>query len=274
MYNPFELTLIIYKNSFAWNIFLAILKGFLYFCKIMDVSVIIVNYNTLHVLRPCLDSIIEQTTGIDYEIIVVDNGSTDGSIEALSNDDRITLIATGENLGFGKANNKGLLYARGEYIFFLNSDTLLMNNAIKQLYDFATHYQGKLGALGCVLEDRKGNKIHSYGSFPKMRDDLQKYIVIPLLKGFRLYRQPATLYPDEWMKVDYVTGADLLSVVWCSKNVEPSIPPSSCIVRSQRWNTVSGRTDMIMSCLTVLGLFTWKEKAARQEILQNSLETH
>lgn len=175
----------------------------------MDVSIIIVNYNTLHVLRPCLDSIIEQTTGIDYEIIVVDNGSTDGSIEALSNDDRITLIATGENLGFGKANNKGLLYARGEYIFFLNSDTLLVNNAIKQLYDFATHYQGKLGALGCVLEDRKGNKIHSYGSFPKMRDDLQKYIVIPLLKGFCLYRQPATLYPDEWMKVDYITGADL-----------------------------------------------------------------
>ena len=58
----------------------------------MNVSVIIVNYNTLHVLRPCLDSIIEQTTGIDYEIIVVDNGSTDGSIEALSADSRITLI--------------------------------------------------------------------------------------------------------------------------------------------------------------------------------------
>ena len=47
----------------------------------MNVSIIIVNYNTLHVLRPCLDSIIEQTFGIDYEIIVVDNGSTDASIE-------------------------------------------------------------------------------------------------------------------------------------------------------------------------------------------------
>ena len=105
--------------------------------KIADISIIIVNYNTLHVLRPCLDSIIEQTIGIDYEIIVVDNGSTDGSIEALSADSRITLISTGENLGFGRANNKGLEQAKGEYIFFLNSDTLLKNNAVKMLYDFA-----------------------------------------------------------------------------------------------------------------------------------------
>ena len=107
--------------------------------KIADVSIIIVNYNTLHVLRPCLDSIIEQTIGIDYEIIVVDNGSTDGSIEALSDDSRVTLIPTGENLGFGRANNKGLEQAKGEYIFFLNSETLLKNNAIKMLYDFAKH---------------------------------------------------------------------------------------------------------------------------------------
>ena len=105
--------------------------------KIADISIIIVNYNTLHVLRPCLDSIIEQTIGIDYEIIVVDNGSTDGSIEELSSNSRVTFIPTGENLGFGRANNKGLEQAKGEYIFFLNSDTLLKNNAIKMLYDFA-----------------------------------------------------------------------------------------------------------------------------------------
>ena len=175
----------------------------------MNVSVIIVNYNTLHVLRPCLDSIIEQTIGIDYEIIVVDNGSTDGSIEALSNDSRITLIPTGENLGFGRANNKGLEQAKGEYIFFLNSDTLLKNNAIKMLYDFAKQYQGKLGALGCILEDRQGNRIHSYGQFPKMGNDFQKFLWIPILKGLRLYHQPAIEYPKHWMKVDYVTGADL-----------------------------------------------------------------
>ena len=191
------------------SIFFAAINRILYFCIIMKVSIIIVNYNTLHVLRPCLDSIIEQTIGIDYEIIVVDNGSTDGSIEALSADSRITLISTGENLGFGRANNKGLEQAKGEYIFFLNSDTLLKNNAIKMLYDFAKQYQGKLGALGCVLENRQGNRIHSYGQFPKMGNDFQKFLWIPILKGLRLYHQPAIEYPEHWMKVDYVTGADL-----------------------------------------------------------------
>ena len=175
----------------------------------MNVSVIIVNYNTLHVLRPCLDSLIEQTNGIDYEIIVVDNGSTDGSIEALAEDKRIVFIPTGKNLGFGKANNKGLEQAKGEYIFFLNSDTLLKNNALKMLYDFAKQYQGKLGAVGCVLEDRQGNRIHSYGQFPKMGNDFQKFLWLPILKGLHLYHQPAIEYPEHWMKVDFVTGADL-----------------------------------------------------------------
>ena len=175
----------------------------------IKVSIIIVNYNTLHVLQPCLDSIVEQTKDISYEIIVVDNGSTDGSIEVLSEDKRVTLVSTGENLGFGKANNKGLEYAHGEYIFFLNSDTLLKNNAIKMFYDFAKQYQEPLGAVGCVLEDRNGNKIHSYGHFPKMSDDFHKLIWTPILKALHLYKEPSVPYPEYWMKVDYVTGADL-----------------------------------------------------------------
>lgn len=175
----------------------------------MEVSVIIINYNTLHVLLPCIDSIMEHTSGVSFEIIVVDNGSTDGSAEILSKDERIRFAQAGSNLGFGKANNLGLTLASGEYIFFLNSDTLLRNNAIKIMYDFASQYNGRLGALGCVLQDRQGGRIHSYGNFPRMRDDLSKYILIPILKGLHLYRQPLPAYPDQWMKVDYVTGADL-----------------------------------------------------------------
>jgi len=175
----------------------------------VNVSIIIVNYNTLHVLKPCIDSIVNQTHDVEYEIIVVDNGSTDGSIEALSTDERVTLIPMGENLGFGRANNQGLKISKGKYIFFLNSDTLLKNNAIKMFYDFAENYQGRLGALGCILEDRKGNKIHSHGKFRKMNDDILEFLWIPILKGLHLYRKPIREYPEQWMKVDYITGADL-----------------------------------------------------------------
>ena len=157
--------------------------------QIVDVSIIIVNYNTLHVLQPCIDSIVNHTDGISYEIIVVDNGSTDGSIESLTSDQRVILIPTGENLGFGKANNRGLELAHGKYIFFLNSDTLLKNNAVKMLYDFAEQYQGQLGALGCILEDRQGDRIHSYGHFPKMRDDFRKLVWNPILKNVSSHTQ-------------------------------------------------------------------------------------
>jgi len=175
----------------------------------MDVSIIIVNYNTLHVLQPCLDSIAEHTEGVDYEIIVVDNASTDGSREQLSRDQRVTFLPLDENLGFGKANNYGLRAAKGDYIFFLNSDTLLLNNAVKLFHDFALSYSGKLGAMGCVLEDRNGQPVHSYGQFPKMRDDFGKLLWTPVLKGLHLYHAEPPRLPETWMPVDYVTGADL-----------------------------------------------------------------
>ena len=175
-----------------------------------DVSIIIVNYNTLHVLKPCIDSIVAHTTGVDYEIIVVDNGSTDGSADAMSSDSRIIWVPTGENLGFGKANNVGLEHARGEYVFFLNSDTLLRNNAISMMLDFSRNYKGKLGALGCILENKQGQTIHSYGNFPRMRDDFQKLVWIPVKKALHLYSEILPALPEEYMAVDYVTGADLM----------------------------------------------------------------
>lgn len=102
----------------------------------MDISIIIVNYNSARMVADCINSIAEKTEGVGYEIIVVDNASKDHSVALLEKafGSQITVIASDINLGFGKANNLGVMYASGKYLFFLNPDTILVNNAIQYLY--------------------------------------------------------------------------------------------------------------------------------------------
>ena len=91
----------------------------------MDVSVIIVTYNTCEMTINCINSVIQKTENLDYEIILVDNASQDESYSTFSQDARIRYIYSEKNLGFGKANNLGAKFAKGRYLFLLNSDTLL-----------------------------------------------------------------------------------------------------------------------------------------------------
>ena len=103
----------------------------------MDVSVIIVNYNTYRLLSECLETLYAQTIGIQFEVIVVDNASNDDSEKNITKlYPQVKWLNSGSNIGFGRANNLGYSYASGKYIFLLNSDTLLANNAIKAFYDY------------------------------------------------------------------------------------------------------------------------------------------
>lgn len=103
----------------------------------IPVSIIIVNFNTAGLLDDCIGSVIDNTNGVDYEIIVVDNNSEVGSVNYLiSKYPEVRFIFSEENLGFGRANNLGVSYANGKYLFFLNPDTLLLNNTISILYEF------------------------------------------------------------------------------------------------------------------------------------------
>ena len=103
-----------------------------------QVSIIIVNYNTKELTKKAIQAVFDKTEGVEYEIIVVDNDSKAGSAEELKKtfQDKITIIEPKENLGFGRANNLGMKQAQGKYIFLLNSDTELINNAIKIFYDY------------------------------------------------------------------------------------------------------------------------------------------
>lgn len=131
----------------------------------MDVSIIIVNYNTLQLTQNCIESIVEKTTEIEYEIIVVDNASTDGSREMLSQDSRIKYIYSDSNGGFGYGNNRGMELAQGKYFLLLNSDTLLINNAVKEFYDYAESHHPKT-VYGCYLEGEDGSYRGSFHFFP------------------------------------------------------------------------------------------------------------
>ena len=187
----------------------------------VEVSVIIVNYKTCELLRNCLRSVFEQTKDVSFEVIVSDNGSEDGSVEMVRNEfPQVVLVENKANLGFGAANNRGLDVAKGEFVFYLNSDTLLLNNAIKDFCDYwKTHEDEHLGALGCNLVDAEGLLTESYGVFPKkgkllkaMVHHLAAFTVKNVMKFFHMdfsKLRPVPVYKKFIGDVDFVIGADL-----------------------------------------------------------------
>jgi GT2 family glycosyltransferase len=117
----------------------------------MDLSIIIVNWNTKKLLVECLDSIFATTQNIDFEIWVVDNHSTDGSPEMIREDfSEINLIENEKNIGFAKANNQAYQKCRGKYILLLNPDTVVENDAIERLFHFLNHTP-EAGMVGARL---------------------------------------------------------------------------------------------------------------------------
>jgi GT2 family glycosyltransferase len=104
----------------------------------MDLSVIIVSYNTRLFTLGCLKSVFEQTGHIDFEVIVIDNNSSDGSASAIAEHfPQVQLITCKENQGFARANNMAARHATGEYLLLLNPDTVILNRAIERLLAFA-----------------------------------------------------------------------------------------------------------------------------------------
>lgn len=175
----------------------------------VDVSIIIVNYNTKELLHDCLDSIYKQTMDISFEVIISDNGSLDGSVEMLRNDfPNVILLENKANLGFGKANNRGAEIATGKYLFLLNSDTILLNNAVKEFYDYAEKQEKLL--LGSFLYDIDQNVTVSYGKFATPLIMLKRiiYVTFPFILNLRLKVKPLIITPEE-KDVDFICGADL-----------------------------------------------------------------
>ena len=169
----------------------------------MDVSIIIVNYNTKELLSDCLTSVYCNTIDVDFEIIVVDNASCDGSEDFIRfRYPHVIWINSGENLGFGRANNLGVKYAKGEYLFFLNSDTIFKNNAVKFFLTYMrNHYEENIGVIGCTLLDTLGCPNNSFGTFPSPKSEFA------YLLG-KLVNKSVNISNKE-RNVDYIIGADI-----------------------------------------------------------------
>ena len=128
------------------------------------VSIIFVNYKTPKMTNDAILSVKEKTKATFYEIIVVDNSCDENEYKELVNtinDNDILIIDAKENLGFGKANNLGAKYAKGKYLLFLNTDTLLINDAVSILADYLD-YNENVGVVGPNIYDRNSRPNHSY----------------------------------------------------------------------------------------------------------------
>ena len=134
----------------------------------MDISIIIVNFNTRDLLRDCLNSISKTVLDISYEIVVVDNASSDGSIAMLEEEfPGVRIIKNAENRGFGAANNQAFRIMKGRYALLLNSDTILTEHAVEALFAFMESSPAAAMACGQLL-NVDGTKQNSIAAFPTL----------------------------------------------------------------------------------------------------------
>ncbi|MBI4008797.1 glycosyltransferase family 2 protein [Candidatus Roizmanbacteria bacterium] len=182
-----------------------------------DLSIIIVSHNTKKITQNCLESIIKSVKNLSCQVIVVDNGSKDGTSENIKyqisnikttyqkSNISIKLHENTHNLGFGKANNQGLKLAQSDYILFLNSDIVVLDNSIEKLYDFYRNNEKKMQFLGGKLLNQDMTPQPSCGpaySLPMVAAHL-------FLRGD--YWGLTRYSPDSLKQVDWVSGACILT---------------------------------------------------------------
>lgn len=123
----------------------------------MKLSIVIICWNDRKVILDCLESINRETVSTTFEVIVSDNGSTDGSLEAVRNRfPKARVVENGANLGFARGNNAGIRIAEGEYVLILNPDTIVHQGALDKLVTFADAHP-EAGAFGCRVLNPDGS---------------------------------------------------------------------------------------------------------------------
>ncbi len=176
------------------------------------IAFIIVSYNTRELLRACIASIYEHTHGATFEVVVVDNASSDGSAEMVRTVfPRVVLVESGQNLGFGRANNLGFEHSQAPFVFLLNSDALLLEDTGVALLDFLKrHPEAGIAGPDVVLMDGV-RQPKTRGMLPTARVMLNQNLLLSRL--FPRSRFFAGLYVEsEWARearVGWVSGVGM-----------------------------------------------------------------
>ncbi len=178
----------------------------------MQLSIIIVNYNVKYFLEHCLLSVMKAVANIDAEILVVDNNSTDGSKNYFAKKfPKVKFYWEKENLGFGKANNHALQYVKGEYVLFLNPDTIVGEDCFTNCLSFFKANQN-CGALGVRMIDGAGNFLkESKRGFPNVMVGFYKAIGLANIFPKTFGQYYATHLPEnENNAVEVLAGAFMM----------------------------------------------------------------
>jgi hypothetical protein len=175
---------------------------------IMDLSVVIVNWNTRDLVLKCLRSLDAATENLSAEVFVVDNGSTDGSVAAIRQVfPEVVVVPNRRNLGFARANNKALRRARGKYILLLNSDVILRGDTVAALMQFMEETP-LAGMAGAQLLNSDGSKQNSFDNFPTLLSEGFNKSLLRILLPRRFPSKRVTTSSP--LEVESVIGACVL----------------------------------------------------------------
>ena len=178
----------------------------------MKLSIIIVNYNTRDILKDCIDSIARYHPCFEYEIIVVDNASTDGTAEMLrASYGYVKLISNSSNLGFATANNIGIKASSGDFVLLLNSDTEVVDGSLEGMITYMASHP-RVGVLGPRLLDKNFRIIQiSWAWHPTIiKETFQKMLSPQNITNIKLINILVRFLNRKARHVDLVPGACML----------------------------------------------------------------
>lgn len=243
----------------------------------MDLSIIIVSYNTCRLTLDCLQSVFDSRTAYQYEVFVVDNASSDDSVEAISREfPQVILIANEENTGFAKANNQAMEIANGRYVLLLNSDTIIQPETLQTMISLMDE-RPDLGAAGCkiILPDGSLDKACRRG-FPTPSASFYYAFgfsrLFPNTPRFNQY-QLGYLDPNEAYPVDCLMGAFMLVRREVIQQIGGLDETFLCMARMSTGATGSRKRAGAFSMSQLHTLFTIKERAAAASLLKSSMNS-